>query len=88
MKYGNLVIVGHNYKNDQFFGNLEELEKGDTIFVLSSKGSAQMYKVYDTYIVDETDMRCTSQETNGKIELTLITCDNDNKKRLVVKCRV
>lgn len=89
MKYGNLVIVGHNYKNDQFFGNLEELEKGDTIFILSSKGSAQMYKVYDTYIVDETDMSCTSQETNGKIELTLITCDNnDNKKRLVVKCRV
>lgn len=89
MKYGNLVIVGHNYKNDQFFGNLEELEKGDTIFVLSSKGSAQIYKVYDTYIVDETDMSCTSQETNGKIELTLITCDNnDNKKRLVVKCRV
>ena len=44
---------------------------------------------YDTYIVDETDMSCTSQETNGKIELTLITCDNnDNKKRLVVKCRV
>ena len=60
MKYGNLVIVGHNYKNDQFFGNLEELEKGDTIFILSSKGSAQMYKVYDTYIVDETDMSCTS----------------------------
>lgn len=89
MKYGNLVIVGHNYKNDQFFGNLEELEKGDAIFILSSKGSAQMYKVYDTYIVDETDMSCTSQETNGKIELTLITCDNnDNKKRLVVKCRV
>ena len=47
-----------------------------------------MYKVYDKYIVDETDMRCTSQETNGKIELTLITCDNDNTKRLVVKCRV
>ena len=36
-----------------------------------------MYKVYDT-----------NQETNGKIELTLITCDNDNTKRLVVKCRV
>ena len=47
-----------------------------------------MYKVYDKYIVNATDMRCTSQETNGKIELTLITCDNDNTKRLVVKCRV
>ena len=64
------------------------MTKGDNIFLLSSSGNAQIYKVYDTYIVDETDMSCTSQETNGKIELTLITCDTDNKKRLVVKCRV
>ena len=87
MKYGNLVIVGHNYKNGQFFGNLKKLEKWDNIFLVSSKGSSEMYKVYEKYIVDETDMRCTSQETNGKIELTLITCDNDNTKRLIVKCR-
>ena len=86
-KYGNLVIVGHNYKNGQFFGNLKKLEIGDNIFLLSSKGNAEMYKVHDMYIVDEKDMRCTNQETNGKIELTLITCDNDNTKRLVVKCR-
>lgn len=84
-----MVIVGHNYKNGQFFGNLKKLEKGDNLFLISSKGNAEMYKVYDIYIVDETDMSCTSQETKGKIELTLITCDNDNnKKRLVVKCRV
>lgn len=88
MKYGNLVIVGHNYKNGQFFGNLKKLTNGDNIFLLSSKGNAQMYKVYDKYIVDATDMSCTNQETNGKIELTLITCDNDNTKRLIVKCRV
>ena len=55
--------------------------------LVSSNENAQIYKVYDIYIVDETDMSCTNQETNGKIELTLITCDNDNKKRLVVKCR-
>lgn len=88
MKFGNLVIVGHNYKNGQFFGKLKNLTIGDNILLLSSKGSAQMYKVYNMYIVDETDLSCTNQETNGKIELTLITCDNDNKKRLVVKCRV
>ena len=88
MRYGNLVIVGHNYKNGQFFGNLKRLEKGDNILLLSINGNAEMYQVYDKYLVDETDMRCTSQETNGNIELTLITCDNDNTKRLVVKCRV
>ena len=68
MKYGNLVIVGHNYKDGQFFGNLKKLEKEDNIFLISSKGSTQMYKVYDKYIVDETDMRSIDQETNGKIE--------------------
>lgn len=83
-----MVIVGHNYKNGKFFGNLKKLTIGDNIFLLSSKGNAQVYKVYDTYIVDETDMSCISQETNGEIELTLITCADDNTKRLVVKCRV
>ena len=80
--------MGHNYKNGQFFGNLKKLTIGDNIFLLSSKGNTQVYKVYDTYIVDETDMSCTSQETNGEIELTLITCADDNTKRLVVKSRV
>ena len=64
------------------------MEKGDNVILLSSKGNELRYKVYDKYVVDETDMSCTSQETDGKIELTLITCDNDNTKRLVVKCRV
>lgn len=84
-----MVIVGHNYKNGKFFGNLKKLTIGDNIFLASSKGDSQLYKVYDIYIVDETDMRPTSQETNGKMELTLITCDNDNnKKRLIIKSRV
>ena len=61
---------------------------GDSIFLISSDGSIQMYNVYDIYIVDETDMTCTNQETNGNIELTLVTCASDRRKRLVVKCRV
>lgn len=87
MRFGNLVIVGHNYKNGKFFGNLKKLELGDSIFVISSKGNAKSYNIYDIYVVNESDMSCTSQETNGKIELTLITCDKDITKRLVVKCR-
>lgn len=87
MKYGNLVIVGHNYKDGQFFGKLKNLVEGDSIFLLSSRGDAKIYRVYDKYIVDATDTRCISQETNGNIELTLITCDSNNTKRLVVKCR-
>ena len=87
MKCGNLVIVGHNYKNGQFFGHLKNLIKGDSVFLFSNSGDGQIYNVYDIYLVDETDMSCISQETNGKVELTLITCDSDKTKRLVVKCR-
>lgn len=83
-----MVIVGHNYKGENFFGNLKKLIKGDIILLYSSKGDMQVYEVYDMYVVDETDMECTSQETNGETQLTLITCDKNNTKRLVVKCKV
>ncbi len=85
---GNLVIVGHNYKDGRCFGNLKKISEGDNIFLLSSGGNAKMYTVYDKYIINEKDMSCISQDTEGKIELTLITCDKDNSKRLVVKCKV
>ena len=43
------------------------------------------YKVYDKYVIDPTDVSCTSQRTNGRKEVTLITCRNSGKQRLVVK---
>ena len=84
---GNVCIVGHNYKNEQFFSRLSELEKNDKVFLKSNKGESLTYLVYDKYEVLETDLSCTSQETNGNIELTLITCTTKKKNRLVVKCR-
>lgn len=84
---GNLCIVGHNYKNNQFFSRLSELEKEDKVYIAPNKGKEMTYLVFDKYEVEETDMECTSQETNDNIELTLITCTSNKKKRLVVKCR-
>ena len=37
--------------------------------------------------IEKNDMSCTSQETNGNKEITLITCNNINKKRLVLKAK-
>ena len=84
---GNLCIVGHNYKNDQFFSKLSELSINDKVYVKPNKGNDLLYLVYDKYEIDENDMTCTSQDTNGNIELTLITCTSKKNKRLVVKCR-
>lgn len=84
---GNVGIVGHNYKNQQFFSRLSELENNDKINLLDNKGKRVSYLVYDKYEVPETDLSCTNQNTNGEREVTLITCTKKKDKRLVVKCR-
>lgn len=84
---GNVCIVGHNYKNQQFFSRLSELENNDKIDLLDNKGKRVSYLVYDKYEVPETDLSCTNQNTNGEREATLITCTKKKSNRLVVKCR-
>jgi len=84
---GNFCIVGHNYKSKKFFSKLKELEIDDRVFLMSNKGDSLTYTVYDKYEVFEDDMSPTNQNTNGNIEVTLITCTNNKNKRLVVKCR-
>lgn len=84
---GNLCLVGHNYKNDQFFSRLSELEINDKVFIMDNTGNKLTYLVYDKYEVSETDLSCTNQDTNGNIEVTLITCTSKKTKRLIVKCR-
>lgn len=84
---GNFVIAGHNYRNKMFFGNLSEIEIGDTVEITDLTGRKLEYSVYDIYYVEPTDVSCTSQLTNGKREVTLITCSSDGSERLVVKAR-
>lgn len=84
---GNYCIVGHNYRNGKMFGRLHELVNGDIVELEDLTGRKLNYMVYDRKVVKPTDTRCTSQLTNGKKELTLITCTNYGKERLVVKCR-
>jgi len=84
---GNYCIVGHNYKNGKMFGRLSELVNGDSVKLQDLSGRVLTYKVYNKYVVKPTNTKCTSQLTNGKKELTLITCTNYGKDRLIVKCR-
>lgn len=82
---GNLCIIGHNWEDDSFFSNLERLEENDVVRIKDNLGNAVEYKVYDKYTVRADDLECTSQDTNGKTEITLITCTNNKNKRLIVK---
>lgn len=84
---GNYVIVGHNYRNKKMFGRLSEIQTGDKVELTDLNGKMITYEVYDKYIVEPDDTSCTTQETNGKKEVTLITCTNYGAQRLVVKAR-
>lgn len=84
---GNMSIVGHNYRNSKFFSKVPNLVNGDVIEIQDLSGETLQYKVYDKYIVDPSDVSCTNPRTNGSKEITLITCTDDSKKRVVVKAR-
>lgn len=84
---GNYCIVGHNYKNKKMFGRLSEIQNDALIQLTDLDKNTISYKVYDRYVVEPTDTKCTSQITNGKREITLITCTNYGQQRLVVKAR-
>lgn len=84
---GNYCIVGHNYRNGKMFGRLNELENGDVVELEDMTGRKLEYVVYDRFVVEPDDTSCTSQHTNGRRELTLITCTNYGTQRLVVKCK-
>ena len=90
---GNMCILGHNYKNSKFFGNLPKIKKGTKVYITDLEGRTLTYKVYETKIITEDDLSCTSQKTNGKTEITLITCyyetgDKHASKRFIAKARV
>lgn len=85
---GNFCIVGHNYRNSQFFSKVPKLVNGDIIEITDTFGEKVQYEVYDKYIVVDTDTSCTSQKTDGRREITLITCtDASDENRVIVKAR-
>ena len=86
-KIGNYCIVGHNYANGKLFGKLSQMEIGDIATLKDMNGKTVTYEAYKIYVVEPTDVSCTSQLTNGKREITLITCKNYGTQRLVVQCR-
>ena len=74
---GNFCIVAHNYRNAKFFSKVPNLT--------DLSGRKIKYQVYDKYVVSEKDHSCSSQETDGRKEITLITCTDDSKNRVIVK---
>lgn len=86
-EYGNLSIAGHNYYNGTMFGKTKKLEIGDIVELTDLKNNTIKYQIYSKFTTDPNDI--TILESNDKTvrEVTLITCTNGNRNRLILKAR-
>lgn len=82
---GKMVVLGHNYKTDKFFSKLPNIKIGDIIEITDLFERKIKYSVYKTDIISPYDNSCTTQQTDGNIEITLITCYNNDKNRFIAK---
>lgn len=85
---GNVVIIGHNYRNGQFFSNNKKLELGDTIQITDLTGKTLTYKIYEIFQTSETNTEYITRDRGDNIEISLSTCTDDGKERLVILARV
>lgn len=86
-KVGNTTIVGHNYRNGAFFGKNKQLAVGDIIYITDNTGTKIKYTIYKTYKTSETDSEYITRDTNGAREISLSTCTDDSKGRLIILAR-
>ena len=84
---GNLCITAHNYNDNRFFGRISELEKNDEIIIEDILDNKFYYYVFDKYEVLEDDLSPIKQYDKNQYTLTLITCNNHNKKRIIIKAK-
>lgn len=80
----NLCIAGHNYDDNRFFSKIFSLELDDLILIENSLGNVFPYYVYDKYEINENEISSVIN-SNYDYELTLLTCNNKNNKRFVLK---
>lgn len=83
----NLCIAGHNYNDNRFFSQISNLSFNDLIIIENNSKNKFYYYVDNIYEVSEENLNFTVNSVSNYLELTLITCNNSNNKRIVVKAK-
>jgi len=81
---GNTLIVGHNYRNGSFFGSNDKLQLGDKVYITDTTGRRIKYNIYNIYETSPEDGDFIMRDTNGKREVSLSTCTDNSKARLII----
>lgn len=85
--YGNLSIAGHNNYDGTMFGKTKKLSIGDIVELTDLTNKTIQYEIYDIFITDPNDVTILETKDNSIREVTLITCTNGNKERLILKAK-
>ena len=80
---GNTILAAHNNMKGSIFRNLYKVKIGDTVEV-QKDNELFKYKITQREIVEPNDPNLLTQDLSKK-EITLITCTNRAKQRLILK---
>lgn len=86
-KPGNTVILGHNYRNSQFFSKNDKLKKGDSVYIKDTSGVELKYIITDKFEADSTDASFYRSSDYSKTRVVLSTCTDDaseTDKRIII----
>ena len=87
MNFGNLAIASHNYEDKRFFSRLNELNVGDIINIYDNSQNKVSYMIYKVFETNANDITNTLESTSNLKEITLVTCNNINGNRIIVKAK-
>lgn len=81
----NAFILGHNYRNGQFFSNNDKLAIGDKIKITDQTGTTITYTIYNMFYARPDDVSFMARDVDiNTREITLQTCNEDSSERLII----
>lgn len=86
-EYGNFAIAGHSSLiYNEILNNLYKVNVGDKI-IIKTKEQEFVYKITEKFVVKPTEIEVLKQDRSKK-EMTIVTCTNKGKERLIVKAEL
>ena len=82
-----MSIAGHNNYDGTMFGKTKNLNVGDEVELTDLTKKTIKYQIYQKFTTNPNDVNVLKTEDKTVREVTLITCTNGNKERLILKAR-
>ena len=72
---------------EQCLERQKKMNKGDVIELTDLENNTVKYQIYDKFVTNPNDVTILATNDETVREVTLITCTNGNRSRLILKAR-